>query len=154
MADTALRKAQRTDNLSLVAHRAMQAGDLDTWYAAQKQLGFRREHLTAWAAYRAEKELYIGPTVVEYDLLEAYRASNPRSRAQRICRFVVNTGVRRQLGCVLCGEEGPGWAGAWPRTQRSITWELSHVREHLKECQELGLSPATYVEYVSLRNEM
>ena len=68
----------------------------------------------------------------ETELLEAYRQSNPKSRAVGILKYVRNGASVRQMGCVLCGEVGPTWCGNWPKTVGARAWEFDHRKKHLE----------------------
>ncbi len=55
-----------------------------------------------------------------------YRMANPGSRITSPFKLVVNTGSRKQRGCVLCGATCPGYSAGYSRTMRSRAWEYEH----------------------------
>lgn len=77
-------------------------------------------------------DLILQKTEREEQLVNEYRKANPKSRIISILRFIVNTGCRKQKGCVLYGAEGPTWASDWPKTRRAEDWEDEH--KHLHGC--------------------
>lgn len=69
-------------------------------------------------------------------LLADHRATNPRSRAVGLVRFVRNGGRTKQRGCVLCGANGPSWCGEYKKTKRAEEWELAHAARHVEAAIE------------------
>lgn len=66
----------------------------------------------------------------EAEIVAAYRAANPLSRAVRMFKFVRNGGACKQMGCIVCGEAGPSWCARYAKTQRALAWEAAHKAQH------------------------
>lgn len=75
-------------------------------------------------------------TMTEAQLVAIWRKQHPRSRVRGIIRYVANGSIRRQRGCVLCGQSGPTWCGRWPKTAQAEAWEREHVAQHVAQHAE------------------
>jgi hypothetical protein len=73
------------------------------------------------------------PPVSQASLVAEYRRAHPRSRAQGVLRYVVNTGARKQRECILCGWQGPTWSSKWPKTKQAREEEDAHVASHMAD---------------------
>jgi hypothetical protein len=66
----------------------------------------------------------------EQQYVKLYRKAYPKSRIISILRYCKNTSSSKQEECVLCGEVGPSWAAAWPKTKAAMRWARGHKASH------------------------
>lgn len=76
----------------------------------------------------------------EENLVTEYRLNNQRSRIVSILKYGVNTSCRKQKTCVLCDWWGPSWSASWPKTVEAERAELEHIKSHLENYNEVGIS--------------
>jgi len=66
----------------------------------------------------------------EKELVAAYRAANPRSRAVSILKYERNGSRTKQMSCILCGAVGPTWCAGYRQTVQARKWEKAHKAVH------------------------
>lgn len=67
-------------------------------------------------------------------LIAEYRAKYPEGRARSIIVRGINTAVRANERCIVCGKEGPVWSAQWPKTKKAKEWAIQHRKEEIEKC--------------------